>query len=55
MGVASVSEPEVLDALDGKVVWARDYVETRYRWKSRDPLALAVRREVEPLDAGAPF
>jgi len=42
----------VLDALDGKVVWARDYVETRYRWKSRDPLhvlALRVHRLDEPV------
>ena len=52
VGVATVSEPEVLDALDGKVVWARDYVETRYRWKSRDPLhvlALRVHRLDEPV------
>ena len=52
VGVATVSEPEVLDALDGKVVWSREYVATRYRWKSRDPLhvlALRVHRLAEPV------
>ncbi|MEO6469022.1 MAG: DUF1802 family protein, partial [Acidimicrobiia bacterium] len=29
VGVATVTDPEVLDALDGKVIWAREYVETR--------------------------
>jgi len=52
VGVATVTEPEMLDALDGKVVWSRAYVETRYRWKARDPLhvlALRVHRLAEPL------
>jgi hypothetical protein len=52
VGVATVTEPEALDALDGKVVWSRAYVETRFRWKSRDPLhvlALRVHRLAEPL------
>ena len=52
VGVAAVSEPEVLDALDGKVVWTRSYVETRLRWKARDPLhvlALRVHRLAEPI------
>jgi hypothetical protein len=52
VGVATVSDPEALDALDGKVVWSRAYVETRYRWKVRDPLhvlALRVHRLVEPV------
>ena len=52
VGVATVSEPEVLDALDGKVVWTRGYVETRLRWKARDPLhvlALRVHRLAEPI------
>jgi hypothetical protein len=52
VGVATVTEPEMLDALDGKVVWSRAYVETRYRWKARDPLhvlALRVHRLAEPV------
>ena len=37
----------MLDALDGKVIWSREYVETRFKWKKRDPLwilALRVHR-----------
>ena len=52
VGVATVTEPEVLDALDGKVIWAREYVETRFRWKARDPLqvlALRVHRLDDPI------
>lgn len=52
VGVATVTDPEVLDALDGKVIWSRDYVESRFRWKSRDPLfVLALRVHVvdEPV------
>lgn len=52
VGVATVAEPDVLDALDGKVVWSREYVESRYRWKARDPLhvlALRVHRLDEPI------
>ena len=52
VGVATVTDPDVLDAIDGKVVWSREYVETRFRWKSRDPLhllALRVHRLVEPV------
>lgn len=52
VGVATVAKPEVLDALDGKVVWSREYVETRFRWKARDPLhvlALRVHRLDEPV------
>src|SRR3954451_21781431 len=52
VGVATVTEPEALDALDGKVVWSRAYVETRYRWKARDPLhvlALRVHRLTDPV------
>ncbi len=52
VGVATVTEPEILDALDGKVIWSRDYVESRFRWKARDPLvvlALRVHRLTEPI------
>ena len=42
--VATISEPEHLDALDSKLIWARDYVESRFTWKRRDPLwVLALR------------
>jgi hypothetical protein len=52
VGVATVDDPAVLDALDGKVVWTREYVETRFRWKARDPLhvlALRAHRLAEPV------
>ncbi len=50
--VATISEPEHLDALDSKIVWARDYVESRFTWKHRDPLwvlVLRVHRLAEPI------
>lgn len=47
VGVATVTDPKILDALDGKVIWSREYVESRFRWKSRDPLfVLALRVHV---------
>jgi hypothetical protein len=52
VGVATTSDPEVLEALDGKVIWSREYVESRFSWKKRDPLwilALRVHRLVEPI------
>ena len=52
VGAATTSDPDVLDALDGKVVWSREYVETRFKWKRRDPLwilALRVHRLHEPV------
>lgn len=52
VGVATVDDAAALDALDGKVIWTRGYVETRFRWKSRDPLhvlALRVHRLREPV------
>lgn len=50
--VATITEPEQLEALDSKLIWARDYVETRFKWKRRDPLwvlVLRVHRLDEPL------
>jgi len=50
--VATISEPEHLDALDSKLIWARDYVESRFTWKRRDPLwvlVLRVHRLTTPL------
>ncbi len=52
VGIASVTEAEDLDALDGKLIWSRDYIESRLKWKRRDPLsvlALRVHRLVEPV------
>jgi hypothetical protein len=52
VGVATISDAAMLDALDGKVVWSRDYVESRFRWKARDPLhllALRVHRLDDPI------
>jgi hypothetical protein len=52
VGVATVTEPEVLDALDGRVIWSHDYVASRFRWKRRDPLhvlVLRVHRLEEPV------
>lgn len=42
--VATITEPEHLDALDSKLIWARDYVESRFTWKRRDPLWVLVMR-----------
>jgi hypothetical protein len=52
VGAATTSDPEVIDQLDGKVIWSREYVETRFKWKQRDPLwilALRVHRLHEPI------
>ncbi len=52
VGVATVTDPEVLDALDGKVIWTREYVASRFSWKRRDPLwvlALRAHRLLEPI------
>lgn len=52
VGAATTSDPEVLEKLDGKVIWSREYVETRFKWKRRDPLwilALRVHRLIEPI------
>ena len=40
----TVTEPEQLAALDGKLIWSPDYVETRLKWKQRDPLWVLVLR-----------
>jgi hypothetical protein len=52
VGVATVDTADALDALDGKVVWTREYVESRFKWKSRDPLhvlALRAHRLADPI------
>ena len=52
VGVATLSTPEELAALDSKLIWTFDYAESRLRWKKRDPLwvlALRVHRLHEPV------
>jgi hypothetical protein len=53
VGVATITEASVLDALDAKFIWTRDYAESRLSWKHRQPLwviALRAFRLLEPLD-----
>jgi hypothetical protein len=52
-GVATITEPTVLHALDSKFVWTRDYAEARLSWKPRQPLwvlALRTYRLVDPVE-----
>jgi hypothetical protein len=52
VGVATITDPAALDAIDSKVVWTRDYVESRLEWKRRDALwilALRAHRLLEPI------
>ena len=51
-GLATITDPAVLDAFDSKFVWTREYAESRLQWKRRQPLwilALRAYRLVEPL------
>jgi hypothetical protein len=53
VGTATITEPEQLDALDSKLIWTREYAESRLHWKKRQPLwvlAMRVHRLVEPLE-----
>jgi hypothetical protein len=50
--VATITEPEHLDALDSKLIWTGEYASSRLKWKRRDPLwvlVLRVHRLDEPL------
>jgi hypothetical protein len=50
--VATITEPEQLDAIASKLVWTPDYAASRLGWKKRDPLyvfALRAHRLVEPV------
>ncbi len=52
VGLATLTTPEELAALDSKLIWTFDYAESRLRWKKRDPLwvlALRVHRLHEPV------
>jgi hypothetical protein len=42
--VATISEPEHLEALDSKLIWTDDYASSRLKWKKRDPLWVLVLR-----------
>jgi len=42
--VATISEPEHLDALASKLIWTDDYASSRLKWKKRDPLWVLVLR-----------
>ncbi|HEX2738742.1 MAG TPA: DUF1802 family protein [Acidimicrobiia bacterium] len=52
VGVATLTEPEHLAALDSKLIWASEYAASRLNWKRRDPLwvlALRVHQLCEPI------
>jgi len=52
VGLATLTTPDELAALDSKLIWTFDYAESRLRWKKRDPLwvlALRVYRLHEPV------
>jgi hypothetical protein len=52
VGLAKLTDPEQLAALDSKLIWTLDYAESRLNWKKRDPLwvlALRVHRLLEPV------
>jgi hypothetical protein len=42
--VATISEPEHLEALASKLIWTDEYAESRLKWKKRDPLWVLVLR-----------
>ena len=53
--VATITEPEHVEALDSKLIWTREYVDSRFNWKKRDPLwvlVLRVHRLAEPVTVG---
>jgi hypothetical protein len=53
VGVATITDQSVLDALDSRFVWTRDYVESRLHWKARQPLwvlALRAFRLLDPIE-----
>ena len=50
--LATVTEPDELEAIGSKLVWTDDYAAARLGWKKRDPLwvlALRVHRLDEPV------
>lgn len=52
VGAITVTEPDDLAKLDGKMIWTGDYAESRLKWKKRDALwvlALRAHRLDEPI------
>ena len=52
VGVATLTSPSELDAIDSRLIWTSEYATTRLKWKPRDPLwvlALRVHRLAEPI------
>jgi hypothetical protein len=52
VGAVTVTEPDDLAKLDGKMIWTGDYAASRLKWKRRDALwilALRVHRLDEPI------
>ena len=50
--VATITDPEHLDAIASKLIWTDEYVSSRLNWKKRDPLwviVMRVRRLDEPI------
>ncbi len=50
--VATLTEPEQLDALASKLIWTGDYAQSRLKWKKRDGLwvlVCRVHRLLEPV------
>jgi hypothetical protein len=55
-GIATVTDPAVLDALDSRFIWTTEYAGSRLRWRSRDPLwVLALRVHVLDQPITVPF
>ena len=42
--IATITEPEHLEAIASKVIWSTDYAASRLSWKKRDPLWVLVLR-----------
>jgi len=52
-GVVEIADADELASIDSKLIWTREYVESRLKWKRRDPLvvlALRVHRLGEPIE-----
>ncbi|MFM7272140.1 MAG: DUF1802 family protein [Actinomycetes bacterium] len=55
-GIATVTDPAVLDALDSRFIWTTEYAGSRLQWRSRDPLwVLALRVHVLDEPVTVPF
>jgi hypothetical protein len=55
-GIATVTDPAVLDALDGRFIWTTEYATSRLAWRARDPLwILSLRVHVLEESITIPF